>query len=724
MASAKPAELKIKVVVDDSNAKAQLEQTAGAIGGFAKTAAAALAVIGTVAAVGIGKAVQAASDLHETMSAGQQVFGESFAAIQQFAKGSATSLGMSQRAAVDAANTFATFGKSAGLSGDKLTGFSTQLVGLASDLASFKNTSPEEAITAIGAALRGESEPIRKYGVLLDDASLRQEALRQGLIKTTKQALTPQQKVLASQALIMKQTADAQNDFARTSEGMANSQRILSAQIEDASASLGEVFLPIATKVMGFIIQNVIPTIMSAVDAFKAFFTVMTGGELAPDQMQFAGPLIDAGQSIHDVFVNDVIPTVGRLVDAFQSVDWAGIAGRIGSVFTGIRDTVGGVLSNVDFGAIGGRLAELVQTFKDRLPEILSTLAEWKDNVVGKIAETAGALTPAIDSIKSKIGEIATAFSEADKGQLGTGMLSAITSWWDSIQPTLDTIKQFVTEFKDNFIAAFQDLMDKLSPVLQTLSDRFGDILKALTDLWGTIQENKEVVIGLVAVFALLVAPVLTVAAAFIYLWTQCETFRNVVNTVVGFVVNLLVNVLGFAIVALVRTFSGAIQAINFLWQLLGAIINVAVSVIAGILEPIWAPLVIGLKLAWELIKIIWGQITNFVDTWRNIIAGAIKGIWDPLFGTLQDVIQKIRDTISHLHFDLPNPFSRAAAPSLAPSVALVPLISSRAAPAPVINVNVTHTGLGVDSPRLQRDVVRALSGYLARNGRYGLGLG
>ena len=89
-------------------------------------------------------------------------------------------------------------------------------------MASFKNTSPEEAITAIGAALRGESEPIRRYGVLLDEATLKHRALALGIISTTDQALTPQQKVLAATAEIYRQTGDIQGDFTRTSEGLAN----------------------------------------------------------------------------------------------------------------------------------------------------------------------------------------------------------------------------------------------------------------------------------------------------------------------------------------------------------------------------------------------------------------------------------------------------------------------------------------------------------------------
>lgn len=166
----------------------------------------------------------------------------------KFAETSAQALGQTKQQVLDAQATFGIFGKSAGLAGKDLSGFTGQLTTLATDLASFNNTSVEESIEAIGAALRGEAEPMRKYGVLLDDASMRQQALRMGLIKTTKQALTPQQKVLAAQALIMEQTKDAQGDFARTSGGLANQQRILKAEFQNMSAELGMAFLPAVTK--------------------------------------------------------------------------------------------------------------------------------------------------------------------------------------------------------------------------------------------------------------------------------------------------------------------------------------------------------------------------------------------------------------------------------------------------------------------------------------------
>ena len=201
----------------------------------------AAAAIGTFTSV-IAPAIKAASDFQEATSKVNVVFGRASKSIKDFAKTAAKDLGQSKQSVLDAAGVFGTFGKSAGLAGEDLATFTTDFITLSTDLASFNNTSPEEAVLAIGAALRGESEPLRRYGVLLNDAVLKQEAMTLG-IYDGKGALTAQQKVLAAQAAIYKQTSDAQGDFMRTSDGLANSQRTLSARFDDVKVAMGQAFL-------------------------------------------------------------------------------------------------------------------------------------------------------------------------------------------------------------------------------------------------------------------------------------------------------------------------------------------------------------------------------------------------------------------------------------------------------------------------------------------------
>ena len=277
MAGNRTLKLSILADVDDLNKKLKqangdVETSSNKLSEFGKKAGiafAAAAAAAGVMAIKIGvDAVKAASDLSETISKVGVLFGDTSKDIEKFADGAAASLGQTKQQALDAAATFATFGKAAGLSGQDLSKFSIDFVKLSSDLASFNNTSPEQAINAIGSALRGEAEPLRAYGVLLDDASLRQAALELGIISTTKNALTPQQKVLAAQELIYKQTGAAQGDFERTSDGLANKTRILTAQLENAKVTIGDALLPIVLELATFFSKNVIPIVQSVADAF------------------------------------------------------------------------------------------------------------------------------------------------------------------------------------------------------------------------------------------------------------------------------------------------------------------------------------------------------------------------------------------------------------------------------------------------------------------------
>ena len=205
----------------------------------------AAAAIGTITQV-IAPAIRAASDFEEATSKVNVIFGRASKSVKDFANTAARELGQSKQSVLDAAGAFGTFGKAAGLAGEDLSTFTTDFVTLSTDLASFNNTTPEEAVQAIGAALRGEAEPLRRFGVLLNDATLKAEAMKLGIYDGSG-ALTAQQKILAAQAAIYKQTGDAQGDFARTADNLANKQRTLSALFKDFQISLGQKLLPAAT---------------------------------------------------------------------------------------------------------------------------------------------------------------------------------------------------------------------------------------------------------------------------------------------------------------------------------------------------------------------------------------------------------------------------------------------------------------------------------------------
>lgn len=224
---------------------AQLEKTSDKVAFAMKKSMVPATVALTALGAAAFKASKMASDLNEETSKSKQIFGDASESIVAFSNTASTKIGQSKTEALKAAGTFGVLGRAAGLTGTDLSAMSIKFTQLASDLASFNNTSPEDAVLALGAGLRGEAEPLRRYGVLLDDMTLRNKAVELQLTKTTKEALTPANKSLAAQAVILEKTALQQGNFADTSKDAANQQRILTARLKDAQTQIGILFLPI-----------------------------------------------------------------------------------------------------------------------------------------------------------------------------------------------------------------------------------------------------------------------------------------------------------------------------------------------------------------------------------------------------------------------------------------------------------------------------------------------
>jgi hypothetical protein len=221
----------------------------GKMVGIASVAAGVYAAVGAIRG-----AVTSASDLAETVSKVGVVFGTQADAVKKFAETSDSALGMTKNAALAAAGTYGNLFRSMDMTEAASAGMSIGLVQLASDLASFNNMDPSLVLDKLRAGLTGESEPLKSLGVNINETIIKTKALEMGLYSGTG-ALTASTKATASYALIMEQTKLAQGDFARTSSGLANQQRILSAMMGDLGASIGTKLLPTVTTLVGALID-------------------------------------------------------------------------------------------------------------------------------------------------------------------------------------------------------------------------------------------------------------------------------------------------------------------------------------------------------------------------------------------------------------------------------------------------------------------------------------
>jgi len=242
---------------------------AGAVAGMAAIGAAGFAADELV------KSKKAASDLNETISKSSVIFKQNQSAMEAWANNAATSMAMTKRDALEAASTFAVLLQNMGkVSGKDGAEYSKRLVQMATDLSSLHNVPVAQALEDIRSALTGQIEPMRKYGVTIDEVTLKHKAMEMG-VRVSAGALDPATKTMAIYKTLLDQTKYAAGDFARTSDQVANQERILQAQIENLRGELGKNFLPLYKNLLN-LTNDIAKSANVAAIGFGALFGKMS----------------------------------------------------------------------------------------------------------------------------------------------------------------------------------------------------------------------------------------------------------------------------------------------------------------------------------------------------------------------------------------------------------------------------------------------------------------
>lgn len=232
------------------------------------------AAFATTQIIQFGKSVvMASSDMAESLSKVNVVFGEGASSVIEFGNNAATSLGISNQKALEAAGTYGNLFQALGVGRKPAQEMSTTLVQLASDLASFNNTSIDDALNALRSGLSGETEPLKRFGVALNDVTLKAKAFEMGF-GNIKGVMDPAIKAQVTYALVMEQTTLAQGDYARTADGTANTMKTLAAQFQDAKVALGDALMP-AFRALLTLLKILVPILKSIGDFFKENYTAI-----------------------------------------------------------------------------------------------------------------------------------------------------------------------------------------------------------------------------------------------------------------------------------------------------------------------------------------------------------------------------------------------------------------------------------------------------------------
>jgi len=347
---------------------------------------------------GVGDAVDAARDLGETINKSAVVFGPAAVGVKAFGETAAGSLGLSEQAAIAAASQFGNLFVSLGLARDKVAPMSTQLVRLASDLASFNNIDVSEALEKLQSGIVGEARPLRELGVAINETAVKTEAARLGF-KALSGEFTEAEKVQARYSLILKLTGTAQGDFERTSKDLANSQRILDARLQELSASAGKVLIPVITELTHFLTDTAIPAIESFGNA--------------------AGDIVDTFQKVQKG-VGDARVRIPILADAVDLVTGAFHAGRDPAdawTHAAIAASQGAAVAEAKLHTLGrgfneadNLAAAAANTLRNELAAAEAKVADQTDLVLGGI----GLVPTRFQSASKAAQELAGKFKDVD----------------------------------------------------------------------------------------------------------------------------------------------------------------------------------------------------------------------------------------------------------------------------------------------------------------------
>jgi hypothetical protein len=329
----------------------------------------------------MGLAVKAASDLEQAVGATESVFGSATREVDRYARNAVNSVGLSERAYRELAAVAGAQLQNLGVSQQDAAKQADELIRIGADLAATFGGTTADAVSALGAAFRGEADPAERFGLRLNVNTANAKAVEMGLAKTTA-SVDAHARQQAIMALIVEQSAGALGQFSRESGTLAVQQQKARAEIENAGAKIGQVLLPAAAAAMKAF--GGLATFVGDLPGPLTAVIVGIGGFVA-----VAGPLIwITGSIIQNV--TTMIETFPRLAGAARTLGLAlGALTAVAAIATVAIAISQLTKSSYDLEDVTRRLSRVSD---DQLAGLFRQIAAWEAFTSG-VSGAAGRLT-------------------------------------------------------------------------------------------------------------------------------------------------------------------------------------------------------------------------------------------------------------------------------------------------------------------------------------------
>ena len=574
-------------------------------------------------------AISAASDYEENLNKVDVAFGNSAQAVKDWADTATESFGLSKNQALEATSLFGDMATSMGLAQPAAADMATSMTGLAGDLASFKNIGIDQAMTALAGVFTGETESLKQLGIVMTEVNLEEFASRTGQVYSE---MSQAEKVQLRYNYVMAMSKNAIGDYARTSDGTANSLRTFQGSVDNLAIAFGQQLLPTIT-----------PLVQSATELINRF------AALDPEfqQLIIKAALFAAALGPVAVAAGGVASGISKVISVASGFTRAGssLIGFVNNINI-VRKSFNGMAAPLTVEQ--QKIANFATSAQKHFTSIMTSAVGMRTTMattakgVGTSLLSMGtavksAIVPFLPAI-AVIGALAAAIMYL--WQTDDGFRDSIISSWEQIKAAFEPVLQSMGTLITQVIAA-------ITPAIQQLAQVFAELLPALTPIVtliaGTFATALSAVAGLLTKVAQALAPVISQMATSLapilqtigdIITTYVVPAITTIATIVAKVINTVIQIVTPIITFIAETIAKIIEVVSTIVSKVASIFNKVYSTISSV---------------WNKVSSVVSTVVNKIGSVISTIRDVASSVFNKIYSIVSSIMGKVRSVITNV---------------------------------------------------------------------------